>query len=242
MAHQDKQIRRKPVPIRLPNLPTYDNGDGQAFEQRTERTMLPRPNTSRNYTYSSPSNTEVPWVPARPGTPFPFVSRSQRPRYVPYRPGAVWCPESYSGSIANVLEQTRQAEDQLRAPLTADNVRWPFLDNDDDDEPTAEFPAVPLPEAPLRRRRAIRRGSSAYSGTSGRLPPTPIPTNEEHGRMSGPLSELSRDPLSTLERHQRRREIAQSDYAEMNQSWYPGDDEVLVVKNVLDAKRPRRQG
>ncbi|KAI2463922.1 hypothetical protein F4781DRAFT_436933 [Annulohypoxylon bovei var. microspora] len=234
MSNQDKpRIHRKPVPVRLPSPPRYDS-DEEMFEERMEKMRghkitdgqlrrnktLPSIHVTPPYSYDS--NPEVPSVPTRQPPPAPPSSQYQQPSNRP-------------AGVLSQQDRPRGENDKPRRPLTPNTVRWPFLDSDNEQEPTPEFPAVPLPEAPLRRRGAIRRGSLTPSSSPGRPPHTP--TDEERDVLS-PLGHISRNPLSASQRRARRgRDVNREEKA---QSWYPGDDEAIAVKTVLETTRPKR--
>ncbi|KAI0886908.1 uncharacterized protein GGS22DRAFT_199230 [Annulohypoxylon maeteangense] len=231
MSSQDKRINLNPVPTKMPSLPRYDSGVEATFQERRNRTMPLRPDAKRYYSESSSAEAST-----RPSTQLSRSATSQRSPYVPYRPGAVWRAEEVQGTVStSMLSQPDRFpnEGQAQPPLTADNVRWPFLGDDDDeesDEPNEEFPAVPLSDAPLRRRGAIRVRELTNTGISGRLPLSP--TDDQYDILS-PLGEIRRDPFGASQRRaQQDREMDRGNGPDSEQSWTAGDDNILTAKNV----------
>ncbi|KAI0891450.1 hypothetical protein F4806DRAFT_482572 [Annulohypoxylon nitens] len=246
MAEQNNQVRQKLTPVSPASIVNYDSDEDKTIEQLTDGTMLARPRIPRSHSYNSsfgPRNLEMP---LRQGTSRTSGSKGQR--FVPYRPGAIWRSNSIAAPSTSALSQsnTTQHGDRPQNRLTADNVRWPFLDDDDEgdeDLPSPAFPAVPLPDAPLRRRGAIRRPSSIRSANSAIFPSSPTSPIDDGHNISSPLSRVAHDPQRAVAmRGLNRSDSEESGATETNQSWFPGDDGNLEVKDVLERKTPKREG
>ncbi|KAI1455156.1 hypothetical protein F4805DRAFT_477116 [Annulohypoxylon moriforme] len=228
------------TPVSYRTFLRYEDEELESFQARMERLFHPRPDLPRNYSHNS--NAEAHQAETRPGGQLPRSSSYAGP-FVPYRPGARWPTTTNQEDASRAPnEQTpRQGESQTRPHLTVDTVRWPFLDDDEDDEesdhPNSEFPAVPLADAPLRRRRAIRQ--SPLKRQEGRLPPSP--TGDGHDNVVSPLSQVRRDPLSHRIDRWRWDVHDSSIQSDRERSWSPGDDEQMDFKTALEISPPSSQ-